>query len=150
MASIVFNDSTGLTGAAGTVTLDNGTTSISLGVGSRFTDWTPFQRPIGPRVPALGTGVPYQFRFRTDYGASFGLTDIPNTSMSAMLRTQEWLLRGLAVTVNTGDNAARTYTAYLAPEGDVSIALQDKNLLLYSMSFTLINSAASAMLCIYD
>lgn len=152
MASIVFNDSTGLTGAAGTVTLDNGTTSISLGVGSRFADWTPFQRPIGPRVPALGTGVPYQFRFRTDYGASFSMTDIPNSSMSAMLRTQEWLLRGLAVTVNTGDSGspARTYTAYLAPEGDVTIALQDKNLLLYSMSFVLINSAASAMLCIYD
>ena len=152
MASIVFNDSTGLTGAAGTVTLDNGTTSMSLGVGSRFTDWTPFQRPIGPRVPALGTGVPYQFRFRTDYGASFSLTDIPNTSMTDMLRTQEWLLRGLAVTVNTGDSGtpARSYTAYLAPDGDVSITLQDKNLLLYSMSFTLINGTAAAMLCIYD
>lgn len=144
MATIVFTDGTGA------VTLDNGTTGMSLGVGSRFADWTPFQRPIGPRVPALGTGVPYQFRFRTDYGASFSMTDIPNTSMASMLRCQEWLLRGNSVTVNTGDNAARSYTAYLAPDGDVSITLQDKNLLLYSMSFTLINGTAAAMLCIYD
>lgn len=144
MATIVFTDGTGA------VTLDNATTSVSLGVGSRFADWTPFQKPIGPRVPALGTGVPYQFRFRTDYGASFSMTDIPNTKMSDMLRCQEWLLRGNSVTVNTGDNAARSYTAYLAPDGDVSITLQDKNVLLYSMSFTLINGSAAAMLCIYD
>lgn len=144
MATIVFTDGTGA------VTLDNATTGISLGVGSRFADWTPFQKPIGPRVPALGTGIPYQFRFRTDYGASFSMTDIPNTKMSDMLRCQEWLLRGNSVTVNTGDNAARSYTAYLAPDGDVSITLQDKNVLLYSMSFTLINGSAAAMLCIYD
>jgi hypothetical protein len=150
MASISFNDASGVTGAAGVVTLTNDTTSISLGVGSRFADWTPFQRPIGPRVPALGTGVPYQFRFRTDYGASFSMTDIPNTNMTQMLRTQEWLLRGNAITVTTSDASARTYTAYLAPEGDIALTLQDKNLLLYSMSFVLINSAAAPMLCIYD
>ncbi len=147
MATITFTDGTGA------VTLDNGTTGISTGVGSRFSDWSPFQRPIGPRVTALGTGRPYQFRFRTDFGASFSLTDIPNTKMSDMLRCQEWLLRGEVVTVNTGDASSRSYaTCYLAPEGDVSITLQDKNLLLYSMSFVLINGAASpsAMLCIYD
>jgi hypothetical protein len=150
MASISFNDAAGVTGTAGTVTLDNGTTGISTGVGSRFADWVPFQRPIGPRAVSLGTGVPSQFRFRTDYGASFGLTDIPNTSMTAMLRTQDWLLRGNAVTVTTGDAGSRTYTAYLAPEGDVGITLQDKAVLLYSMTFVLINSAAAPMLCLYD
>lgn len=147
MATITFTDGTGA------VTLDNDTTGVSLGVGSRFMDWVPFQRPIGPRVPALGTGRPYQFRFRTDYGASFSLTSIPNTKMSDMLRCQEWLLRGESVAVNTGDAANRSYaTCYLAPDGDVTIALQDKNLLLYSMSFVLINGAASptAMLCLYD
>lgn len=145
MATIVFND------GGGSVTLDNGTTSMSSGVGSRFADWTPFQRPVGPRVPALGTGVPYQFRFRTDYGASFTLNDIPNTKMSDMLRCQAWLLTGGVVTVNTGDASSRSYTScYLAPDGDVTITLQDKNVLLYAMSFTLINSAAASMLCIYD
>lgn len=145
MATIVFND------GGGSVTLDNGTTSIGSGGGSRFADWVPFQRPIGPRVPALGTGRPYQFAFRTDYGASFSMTDIPNTKMSDMLRCQAWLLNGGAVTVNTGDNATRSYTTcYLAPDGDITITLQDKNVLLYAMSFVLINSAAASMLCIYD
>lgn len=147
MATITFTDGTGA------VTLDNGTTAIANGVGSRFMDWSPFQRPIGPRTTALGTGRPYQFRFRTDYGASFRLIDIPNTKMSDMLRCQEWLMRGEAVTVNTGDAASRSYTTcYLAPDGDVTISMTDKNLLLYSMSFVLINGAASpsAMLCLYD
>ena len=144
MATIVFND------GGGSVTLDNGTTGMSSGVGSRFADWVPFQKPIGPRVTALGTGVPYQFRFRTDYGASFAMTDIPNTKMSDMLRCQAWLLTGGAVTVNTGDNATRSYTAYLAPDGNIGITLQDKNVLLYAMTFVLINSAAASMLCIYD
>jgi hypothetical protein len=150
MASLSFNDSAGVTGAIGTVTLDNGMTAASIAPASRFADWTPFQRPIGPRAVSLGTGVPSQFRFRTDYGASFAINDIPNTSMTAMLRTQDWLLRGNAITVTTSDNASRTYTAYLAPEGDVGIALQDKALLLYSMTFVLINSAAAPMLCLYD
>lgn len=147
MASITFTDGTGA------VTLDNGTTSINGGYGSRFADWTPFQTPIGPRVTALGTGRPFQFRFRTDYGARFTLTDIPNSEMAKMLRCQEWLLRGESVTVNTGDASSRSYaTCYLAPDGEVSITLQDKALLLYSMSFALINGAASpaAMLCLYD
>lgn len=150
MASISFNDASGVTGTAGTVTLDNGTTAIAGGVASRFADWVPFQRPIGPRAVSLGTGVPSQFRFRTDYGASFTMNDIPNTSMTAMLRTQDWLLRGNAVTVTTGDAGSRTYTAYLAPDGDVQMTLQDKTALLYSMTFVLINSATAPMLCLYD
>jgi hypothetical protein len=150
MASLSFTDSAGVTGPIGSVTLDNGTTAIAGGVASRFADWTPFQRPIGPRAVSLGTGVPSQFRFRTDYGASFTMNDIPNTSMTAMLRTQDWLLRGNAITVTTSDAGLRTYTAYLAPEGDVGITLQDKTALLYAMTFVLINSAAAPMLCLYD
>ena len=150
MASISFNDASGVTGAAGTVTLDNGMTAAALAPASRFADWVPFQRPIGPRAVSLGTGVPSQFRFRTDYGASFTMNDLPNSKMTDMLRTQDWLLRGNAVTVTTGDAGSRTYTAYLAPEGDIGIALQDKTALLYSMTFVLINSAAAPMLCLYD
>jgi hypothetical protein len=146
MASITFNDGT-------SATLDNGTTGMSGGLGSRFADWTPFQRPIGAAAVSLGTGARSMFTFRTDYGASFTMNDIPNTSMDTMLRCQAHLLGGGTVSVATGDNASRTYaTCCLAPDGDVSITLQDKTALLYSMSFTLINIAGSpsAMLCIYD
>lgn len=146
MATITFTDGTGA------VTLDNGTTSVSSGVGSRFADWIPFQRPIGPAVTALGTGQRYQYAFRTDYGASFSMTDIPNSKMSDMLRCQAWLLGGGTVSVNTGDASNRTYaTCCLSPDGDVSITLQDKNVLLYSMSFAVINVASppAAMICEY-
>lgn len=151
MASISFTDGTGA------VTLDNGTTAIATptgtnGPGSRFADWTPFQRPIGPAVTALGTGQRYQYAFRTDYGASFSMTDIPNTKMSDMLRCQAWLLAGNTVSVATGDSSGRTYaTCCLAPDGDVGITLQDKNVLLYAMSFVLINVASPpvAMICEY-
>jgi hypothetical protein len=150
VASLSFTDTLGVTGTAGLVTLDNGMTAAAIAPASRFADWVSFQRPVGPRVVSLGTGVPSQFRFRTDYGASFTMNDIPNTSVTAMLRTQEWLLRGNAITVTTSDNASRTYTAYLAPDGDVTITLQDKTALLYSMTFVLINSAAAPMPCVYD
>ena len=146
MASITFNDGT-------SATLDNGTTAIASGVGSRFADWVPFQRPVGAAAVALGTGARSMFTFRTDYGASFTMNDIPNTSMATMLRCQAHLLGGGTVSVATGDNASWTYaTCCLAPDGDVTITLTDKTALLYSMSFTLINIAGSpsAMLCIYD
>lgn len=135
--------------------LDNGTTGMGNGAGSRFADWTPFQRPVGAAAVSLGTGARSMFTFRTDYGASFTMNDIPNTSMSTMLRCQAHLLGGGTVAVYTEDSGtpARSYaTCCLAPDGDVSITLQDKNVLLYSMSFSLINIAGSpsAMLCIYD
>jgi hypothetical protein len=146
MASISFTDD------VGSVTLDNGTTAVSDGLGSRFADWTPFQKPIGPATTALGTGMRYQFAFRTDYGASFTMNEIPNTKMDDMLRCQAWLLGGGTVEVDTEDSNNNVYdTCCLAPGGDVSIALQDKALLLYSMTFVLINvdASPSAMICEY-
>ena len=145
MAFISFND-----GSA--ATLSNGMTGIAAGVGSRFTDWVPFQKPIGAAAVALGTGARSMYTFRTDYGASFAITEIPNTSMSIMLRLQAHLLNGGTVSVSTGDTASRTYpTCCLAPEGEVTITLVDKATLRYSMTFTLINVAVSptAMICEY-
>jgi hypothetical protein len=150
MAYIAFTD------GGGAVVLDNGLRGSAVTIaGSRFADWVPFQRPIGAAAVALGTGARSMFTFRTDYGATFALNDIPNTKMSDMLRCQAWLLGGGLVAVYTEDSGTpeRTYaTCCLAPNGDVGITLQDKNVLTYSMSFALINVAASpsAMLCIYD
>lgn len=156
MAYITFTDS------GGSVTLTNGLEAVSTnnpllkdGPGSRFADWTPFQRPIGAAAVALGTGARSMFTFRTDYGATFTLNDIPNTKMSDMLRCQAHLLSGGTVGVYTTDSGSpsRSYaTCCLAPNGDVGITLQDKNVLTYSMTFSLINIDASptAMLCIYS
>lgn len=148
MAYIAFTDSGGL------VTLDNGLRGSAVTIaGSRFADWVPFQRPIGAAAVALGTGARSMFTFRTDYGATFSLNDIPNTKMSDMLRCQAWLLGGGSVAVYTEDSVNSTYaTCCLAPNGDVGITLQDKNVLTYGMTFALINIAGSpsAMLCLYD
>lgn len=143
MASITFNDGT-------SSTLDNGLTSVGGAVGSRFNGWTPRTIPIGPTATALGTGARTQFIFRTDYGASFTMDEIPNTSLSVALRLQRHLLSGGVVTVTTGDSASRTYTnCVIAPDGDVTLVLSNPAELLYSMSFSVINLSGAAMLCEY-
>lgn len=144
MASITFTD------GIGTATLDNGLTGTASGVGSRFANWTPFQRPVGSQATALGTGRLFRFVFRTDYGASFSIRDIPNTTMATMLRLQAHLQAGGTVTVTTGDSASRTYTnCGLAPEGDVTISMTDPTALLYTMELAVINLGGSQMLCEY-
>lgn len=144
MASITFTD------GIGTATLDNGLTGTASGVGSRFANWTPFQRPVGSQATALGTGRLFRFVFRTDYGASFSIRDIPNTTMATMLRLQAHLQAGGTVTVTTGDTASRTYTnCGLAPEGDVTISMTDQTALLYTMEMAVINLDGSQMLCEY-
>lgn len=144
MASITFTDSTG------TATLDNGLTAIAAGVGSRFANWTPFQQPIGASATGLGTGRLFRFIFRTDYGASFAIRELPNTAMPTMLRLQAFLHAGGTVTVTTGDASNRTYTnCGLAPDAEVTITLADTAALLYTMEFALINLDGAQMLCEY-
>ena len=145
MAKIVFTDT------LGAVDFNNGLTTTALGVASRFSAWTPFQRPIGPAATALGTGARSQFAFRIDYGASFEIRDIPVSSLSDALRLMAHLERGGTVEVQTADAASRTYTTCcLAPGGEVSLAQSNATDLTYSMSLTLINLGAAQMLCDYS
>ena len=145
MASITFTDTDG------TVTLDNGMTGFAGGLGSRFAGWTPYQRPIGPAATALGTGRITRFVFRTDFGASFQMRDIPNTAFGTMLRLQAHLMNGGIITVSTQDVAARTYTNVgMAPDSEVTIEQQDATALLYAMGFTVINLSGAAMICEYE
>lgn len=144
MASITFNDGT-------SATLDNGTTAIAAGVGSRFAAWTPFTRRVGDTAVALATGARTMFIFRTDYGASFELRDVPVANLAVALRLVRHLQGGGVCTVTTGDTSSRTYTnCGLDPEGSVEIAQQDAQLLLYSVRLSLINLSGADMLCTYD
>jgi hypothetical protein len=143
MASITFNDGT-------SATLDNGLTGVAAGVGSRFASWTPFTRRIGERAVTLATGASFAFTFRIDYGATFELRDLPNTTQSVALRLIRHLQGGGTCTVTTGDAAARVYTTCaIDPEGDVSLAFQDAAYLTYTMSLSLINLSGADMLCQY-
>lgn len=143
MASISFNDGTA-------ATLDNGTTGVATGVGSRFAGWVPFTRRVGDAAVALATGTRSMFTFRIDYGARFEMRDLPNSTQSVAMRLMRHLQAGNTVTVTTGDASARTYTARIDPEGDVSLEFQDPTFLTYTMKLSLINDSAADMLCLYN
>ena len=145
MASIAFNDGT-------SSTLDNGTTGVAAGVGSRFANWTPFTRRVGDTAVALATGARTMFTFRIDYGATFEMRDIPAANQATALRLIRHLQGGGTCNVTTSDNSARTYsTCGLDPDGDVSLEFQDSTFLTYTLKVSLINLASPGadMLCDY-
>ena len=144
MASITFNDGT-------SATLDNGLTATAGGVGSRFASWVPFTRRVGERAVTLATGASFDFTFRIDYGATFQMRDLPNSTQSVALRLIRHLQGGGTCTVTTGDAASRVYTTCsIDPNGDVTLEFQDATFLTYSMSLSLINLGGADMLCLYD
>lgn len=136
--SIVFND-----GASATLT--NGKASP----GDRFANWVPLPEPSASRVVCLGTGLHAEWRFRTDYGASFQLDYIPDSSLDIVDRLVRWLLSGGSCTVNTGDAGTRIYTATLFPDFLPTLAQQDRQMNEFTLTLKLRNSAAAAMLCVY-
>jgi hypothetical protein len=105
---------------------------------------------MGPTATALGTGRVTRFVFRTDFGATFSMRDIPNTAFATMLRLQAHMLAGGIITVTTNDATNRTYNnCAIAPESDVVITQQDATALLYQMDFQVINLSAAQMICEY-
>jgi len=144
MASITFNDGT-------SATLDNGTTGIAAGVGSRFANYVPFTRRVGDAAVALATGARSMFTFRVDYGASFEMRNVPVANLATALRLVRHLQGGGVCTVTTGDTSSRIYNnCGLDPEGTTEIAMQDAQNLLYTVRFSLINLSGADMLCTYD
>lgn len=133
-----------------TQTLDNGYTIVGNGYVSRFANYTPFTKRIGDTAIALGTGARTMFTFRIDYGASFEMREIPNTSLSTALALIRHLQNGGVVTVDVADGVNGPYTnCVLAPDGDVNLALQDSVELTYTLSLSVINLSAADMLCAY-
>jgi len=144
LANLRFTD------AIGTAEVDNGFAETASGVASRFSAWTPFQKPIGPAVTSLGTGARYQFAFRTDYGASFEVRDIDVPLLPKVLRLMAHLEGGGTVRVDTGDAWGRVYpNCCLAPGAEVSLSQASAADLTYSLGMTLINLDAQPMLCDY-
>src|SRR5688572_20707461 len=101
MAKIDFTDSIGSATLA---------CSWPSGQARRFRTWEPFARPFGEGAHALSDGRRYQFRFRTDYGASFEIAGIANSDVDIALRLQEHLLGGGVCEVTTDDLSSRVYT----------------------------------------
>lgn len=141
------------TDGSGAAQLDNGTTAIAGGVGSRFTNWTSLSTPVGPAKNALGTGQLIMFQFRVDYKASFDLVDIPNANVTILDRLIAWLMAGGTVSVTCGDTLGAVYaTCCLAPGTTPTKRLYNKNDITWALSLTLLNIAGSPvpMTCIYQ
>ena len=146
--SITFTD------GVGAATLTNGKTTP----GDRLSGWTPHTKPIGESAARQSDGALSMFLFRTDYGASFSLTQIPVAASGGVrlvdvaARLVAWLLQGGQCAVNTGDVESNSYaTCGLMAGTTPSLSLTDKVNLEYTLSLSLINLAVSpiAMVCHY-
>lgn len=141
-ATITFTDS------IGAATLQNDYPGTPA---SRFSNWTPSTKPYGDSVNTLATGATVMFRHRTDYGASFDLADIPVKAQADGVnyvaiadRLIAHLMSGGTVSVQTDDAGTRLYpTCGLAPGSTPTLRLTDRRNLLYTLSLSLINLAAS-------
>ncbi len=137
--SIAFTDGTGA------ASLTNGKNTY----GDRFRNWVPMPELESSRVTGLGTGAIHEWRFRTDYGASFELPYIPASSLDIVDRLIVHLLGGGSVTVNTGDSASHSYTCTLFPGFTPALVLDDRVLMEYTLSLKLRNSGNAVMRCLY-
>ena len=59
----------------------------------RFAGWTPDVIDVGPQETAVGTGVAYQFVFRTDYVVSFDVPYLTQAEIAVALRIVQDRLR---------------------------------------------------------
>lgn len=142
------------TDTVGAATLKNGKTSPA----DRFANWVPMSRDVGDSAPRMSDGAITMFVYRTDYGASFELRNIPIAAVGGVRlvevadRLIRHLLRGGQCAVNTGDSASSAYaTCGLMPGTTPSLSQSNPKLLEYSLSLSLINLAGSpvAMVCRY-
>lgn len=138
MSSIAFND-----GAAATLE------SPAPDPLKRFAGWTPDVVEVGVRETAVGTGVAYDFVFRTDYVVSFDVPHLTQAEIAVALRLKRHLTGGGSCTVTTDDLSANEYTCRLR-EGTVpTITLVDRAMMEYTMHLDLTNTAAAALIAEY-
>jgi hypothetical protein len=120
----------------------------------RLGNWSPDEIIVGVDGAPLGTGLTQNWVFRTDFVVSFELPYIPMAQTPLLQRLKYWLAGGGQVTVNTNDNAQRTYTCVIWPGDGSGNAKQpkwafDRANLEYTLTVYLKNIAASNLLAIY-
>lgn len=138
MSTIGFND-----GAAATLV------SPAPEPLKRFAGWTPDVVDVGVRETAVGTGVAYDFVFRTDYVVSFDVPYLTHAEIAVALRLIRHLTGGGSCTVTTDDLSANEYTCRLR-EGTVpTLTLADRAMMEYTLHLELTNTAAAALIAEY-
>lgn len=136
-----------------TFTDEDGTVTIApsypAGPAQRFRSWTPTVNPIGPRVFALGTGRPYEFRFRADHVAEFVIPGVLPDQHADFMRFKLWALKGGTFEVYCDDADDNFYECRIAPSTEPSMVLEDAAMLEYAVTITARNIAGTPMLCNY-
>lgn len=118
--------------------------------GDRFRGWVPLVQPIGPVHNALGTGIPYLWEHRCDYGASFELPYIPNESQTDAVRLIRHLMRAGQITVHTGDADGASYDCYLWPGSTPKLSPPDPRDLRRILSLSVLNATADEIMsCVW-
>jgi hypothetical protein len=133
------------TDSIGAATLTNGRPVPA----DRFSGWTPDWVPIRAAATLLGPQEEESFEFADIHIARFELQNIPDTEHDLCLRLKRHLMRNGSVTINTGDDAARTYTAKRRPGSDVTLRPFNIQRRLFAMGFEMKNTAAADMICEY-
>jgi hypothetical protein len=141
MATITFTD------AGGAVTLSN----QKFGPGNRFSNWTPDIVRVSDTKIGVGTGIRYEYLFRQDYVASFDIEYVPVAELEKVARFKAWALAGNTFNVNTQDKANRVHTCRLSPQGDITVKMQDRSMLEYTVSVDVVSAASPQVFltCLY-
>ncbi len=138
MSSIAFND-----GAAATLE------SPAPDPLKRFAGWTPDVVDVGVQETALGTGLPYQFVFRTDYVVGFDVPYLTQAEIAVALRLIRHLMGGGTCTVDTDDLSGNSYTCRLREGAKPNLTLVDRAMMEYTLRLDLTNTAAAALIAVY-
>ncbi len=138
MSSIAFND-----GGAATLV------SPAPNPLKRFAGWTPDVVDVGVQETALGTGVAYNFVFRTDYVVSFDVPFLTQAEIAVALRLIRHLVGGGTCTVDTDDLSANSYTCRLREGTKPTLTLADRAMMEYTLHVDLTNTAAAALIAVY-
>ena len=129
----------------GTVTFSNDLPAP----GDRFNGWTPLSPVAGAEAEALGTGEGFIYEYRADYGASFTISEIPQSRVADAMRLIRYLNRFGEVTVATGDAELNTYTCKKWKGQEPELSKPDRQRLTRTLTLTLKNTVAADMLVVW-
>lgn len=141
MGYIAFDDE------LGSVTVSNGLTLPAR----RFSNWTPDVNRIADRRVALGSGITYEYLYRTDYTAAFQIEHYPVVRLASFIRFKEWAMRGCEFFVHTEDEANRVYLCRIAPGTEPKAEMSNREMLEYTLTIDAMSAddPVEFMACIY-
>lgn len=126
-----------------TITFNDGVSATLTATTIRFSNWVPRNTDIGPSAVTIGDGATYKTIYRTDYTATFDVTNITTSQLSVAMRLMRHLEAGNSINITTFDKNAATYTCSLAPGTNPSLGSYDKQMMEFTLTLPVKNNAAA-------